>query len=443
MTPRGILAAVLLVLVWGSTAQAQTNSKIKALQKQKKEIQQGIDRSRKEIKSTQKKVDTKMRDINFMSNQIANRQRYIDTMEVHIKRMDDEVECLQRKVTETGRRLDKKKEEYARALRYARANRMVSSPLLFIISAKSVEQMYRRSRYANEYAQHQRRLAEGIVEEQRRLMAEKNDLLRLKDEKHKLMNECMEQKALIQKHQNEEERNVASLRKKQKKLEQEVNKQRQQLASLDKKIDQMIAYELEQARKRAEAARKKAEAEARRKAQQRKQADKSGRKTTAGSSSNKKTGGQIPDEYKWITPQDQVLNSDFVRNKGRLPVPITGSYMLGSRFGTYKVAGLKNVTLDNKGTNYVGKPGAMARSIFNGEVSTIFEFGGTRNVMVRHGSYISVYCNLSSVRVAKGQKVKARDILGTIEDDGSGNCVLHFQLHKEKTKLNPEVWIGR
>ena len=87
--------------------------------------------------------------------------------------MDDEVERLQRKVTETGRRLDKKKEEYARALRYARANRMVSSPLLFIISAKSVEQMYRRSRYANEYAQHQRRLAEGIVEEQRRLMAEK------------------------------------------------------------------------------------------------------------------------------------------------------------------------------------------------------------------------------------------------------------------------------
>ena len=129
------------------------------------------------------------------------------------------------------------------------------------------------------------------------------------------------------------------------------------------------------------------------------------------------------------------MNGNFVRNKGRLPVPITGSYMVGSHFGTYNVPGLKNVRLDNKGTNYVGRSGAMARSIFDGEVSAVFQFGDTKNVLVRHGSYISVYCNLSSVRVSKGQKVKARDILG--------NCVLHFQLRKETQKLNPEVWIGR
>lgn len=109
------------------------------------------------------------------------------------------------------------------------------------------------------------------------------------------------------------------------------------------------------------------------------------------------------------------MNGNFVRNKGRLPVPITGSYMVGSHFGTYNVPGLKNVRLDNKGTNYVGRSGAMARSIFDGEVSAVFQFGDTKNVLVRHGSYISVYCNLSSVRVSKGQKVKARDILGTVE----------------------------
>ena len=99
--------------------------------------------------------------------------------------------------------------------------------------------------------------------------------------------------------------------------------------------------------------------------------------------------------------------------------------------------------LDNKGTNYIGQAGARARSIFDGEVTAIFQFGATKNVLVRHGSYISVYCNLSSVIVSRGQKVKARDILGTVEQDGSGNSVLHFQLRKEKTKLNPEVWIGR
>ena len=73
----------------------------------------------------------------------------------------------------------------------------------------------------------------------------------------------------------------------------------------------------------------------------------------------------------------------------------------------------------------------MARSIFDGEVTAVFQFGDTKNVLIRHGHYISVYCNLSSVRVVKGQKVKARDILGAVDNDGSGNCVLHFQLRKE------------
>ena len=147
---------------------------------------------------------------------------------------------------------------------------------------------------------------------------------------------------------------------------------------MDKKIDQMIAYEVEQARKRAEAARKKAEAEARRKAEkQRKQ----GRNQAASGKKEEKKSSSIPPEYKWITPQDQALNGNFVRNKGRLPVPITGSYMVGSHFGTYNVPGLKNVRLDNKGTNYVGRPGAMARSIFDGEVSAVFQFGDTKNVL--------------------------------------------------------------
>ena len=81
--------------------------------------------------------------------------------------------------------------------------------------------------------------------------------------------------------------------------------------------------------------------------------------------------------------------------------------------------------------------------MFDGEVSAIFKYNGLSNVLVRHGNYISVYCNLSSVSVAKGSKVKARDEIGVIQKDASGNAVLHFQLRKETTKLNPELWLGR
>ena len=103
--------------------------------------------------------------------------------------------------------------------------------------------------------------------------------------------------------------------------------------------------------------------------------------------------------------------------------------------------GLSGVQLDNKGINITGKSGAQARAIFDGEVSAIFSLGGFSNVIVRHGSYISVYCNLSSVRVKKGSLVQTRDIIGEVSTDKSGNAVLHFQLRKETVKLNPEQWI--
>lgn len=437
-------ACVWLVVFWAfcAVADAQSNRKIKALQTKKKEIQKGLVRSQKELKNTENTVIVKMKDINQMANQLENRQRYIDTMEVQLKRMGDQVDVLQQTVDKTTRELEAKKKDYAKALRYASAYRTVSSPLLFVFSSQSFSQMYRRSRYAREYANYQRTLAEEIVEKQNELMAQKNELLRVKAEKNRLLAECVEQKALLQKQHDEEKKNVAGLQKKKKTLQKEVESQRRQLSDLDKKIDQMIAYEVEQARKRAEAARKKAEAEARRKAEQQRKKDK---KTTSSSKTpvTEKKKPASPSSNKWITPQDEALNGSFERNKGRLPVPITGSYMLGSRFGTYNVPGLRNVQLDNKGTNYIGRSGAMARSIFDGEVTAVFQFGDTKNVLIRHGHYISVYCNLSSVRVSKGQKVKTRDILGTVDNDGSGNCVLHFQLRKETTKLNPEAWIGR
>ena len=140
-----------------------------------------------------------------------------------------------------------------------------------------------------------------------------------------------------------------------------------------------------------------------------------------------------------FSSEDRALSSNFESNRGRLPMPITGGYRIVSHFGQYNVEGLKNVTLDNKGINILGSPGAQARSIFNGEVSAVFSFGGQMIVMVRHGKYISVYCNLRSVSVSRGQKVSTRQVLGTV---GSEN-ILQFQLRKETAKLNPESWLGR
>ena len=140
-----------------------------------------------------------------------------------------------------------------------------------------------------------------------------------------------------------------------------------------------------------------------------------------------------------VSTQDRALSRNFESNRGRLPMPITGGYRIVSHFGQYNVEGLKNVQLDNKGINIQGSSGACARAIFNGEVSAVFGFGGTMVVMVRHGSYISVYCNLRSVSVHRGQQVSTRQTLGVVGADN----ILQFQLRKGFSKLNPEAWLGR
>lgn len=136
---------------------------------------------------------------------------------------------------------------------------------------------------------------------------------------------------------------------------------------------------------------------------------------------------------------DRMMNNGFESNRGRLPMPITGSYNIVSHFGQYNVEGLKGVTLDNKGINIMGQNGCQARAVYDGEVSAVLSYGGSTVVMLRHGAYISVYANLKSASVSRGQKVSTRQILGVVGIDN----ILQFQLRKERTKLNPEAWLGR
>lgn len=186
--------------------------------------------------------------------------------------------------------------------------------------------------------------------------------------------------------------------------------------------------------KKAEAAQAAREAEAARRAAERKEEADAARARKEIAEARKDA-----EEAKNVSSVDRMLNSGFEANRGRLPMPITGNYKIVSHFGQYNVEGLRGVTLDNKGINIMGSPGAQARAIYDGEVSAVVGYAGSMIVMVRHGIYISVYCNLQSVNVSRGQKVSTRQALGTVGQDN----ILQFQLRKERAKLNPEAWLGR
>ena len=423
-----------------SSLSAQNSKRVKDLKNQKARLQQDLKKSQNALEKTRSDVKKGQLNIQYLDQEIEVRVRYIHQTETELDSLERLVDSVKCEIQILDSILTVKKNKYTQAMRMAQAYRKVQNPLLFALSAKDVTQMYRRLRYTRQYASFQRALGEDVQAKQIALLERQNRLLALKSEMNQKMRILMEERAKLNRQQVEQKNIVSDLQKKQKGLQQEVADKQSKIVALQKKIDEVVAYEIEQARKKAEEERRRREAEAKRKAAE--AAKKKSQASQAQKPAPAVGGSGGGSSSKWVSPEEQKLNGDFVQNRGRLPVPITGQYMIGAHYGA-NTSAHSHVVLVSKGVNYVGRQGARARTIFDGEVTRVVDFGGTKIVLVRHGSYISVYSNLSSVIVKKGQRLRARDLLGTVGDDGTGNYVLHFQLRKETTLLNPEQWIGR
>lgn len=383
----------------------------------------------------------------LLTGQIEERRKYINTIESDVHILTSEIASLQKQLNKLQRDLKDKKQKYEISVQYMYRNKSVQEKLMFIFSAENLSQTYRRMRYVQEYANFQRLQGMEIERKQKQIAAKKREVEQTKNAKQNLLKQGEAEKIKLEIQEKERQTLLANLQKKQKGIQNEIRKKKRSAEQLNAQIDRLIEIEIEKARKRAEEeARRKAAAEAAAKAAAAKKAE---NKTTGGvtrsksTEKNEDTRKAAPVEKFSLNNEDRQLSGSFERNRGILPVPITGPYVIVSHYGQYVVDGLRNVKLDNKGIDIKGKPGAQARAVFDGEVSAIFQYNGLNNILVRHGNYISVYCNLSSVSVSKGSKVNTRTVLGTIHTDSSGNTVLHFQLRKETAKLNPELWLGR
>ena len=416
-----LLLCLTCLFVWNVSA--QTTQKIKELENQRNELQQQIAESETLLRSTKKDVKSQLDNLALINGQIADRKKYINAIERDVKSLNNEINALQRQLKTLQRDLKDKKDKYESSVQYMYRNKSIHEKLLFIFSADNLSQTYRRMRYVREYANYQRLQAIEIERKQKQVNAKKAELETTREAKEKLLEEGEAEKKKLEKQEKEKQGILNGLKRKQRGIQSEINKKRRSANKLNAQIDRLIEQEIEKARKRAEEEARK-----------------------AGKKPSEKSAGQQPvqkgtvDKFR-MNSEDRQLSGTFESNKGRLPMPITGPYVIVGRYGQYAVT--KNVRLDNKGIDIRGKEGAKARAVFDGEVSAIFKYNGLSNVLVRHGNYISVYCNLSSVSVAKGSKVKAREEIGVVHKDASGNAVLHFQLRKETTKLNPELWLGR
>ena len=454
-----------------NTAEYETSS-IKGLKNERAQIKKQIAAQQQKLRKNERDVKQRLQNLMVINTEIADKRRTIDTIRRDISHLDGNITQLNGQLFELNKELNDRKQKYVKSMRYMHRNRSIQSQLMFIFSAKNFSQMYRRMRFMREYASYQKAQGEEVKAKQAEITQKHKELTATMKQKSNLLYKGEEEKRNLEGKQAEQQNVVNSLQKQQKTIQGIIAEQQKRDAALNAQIDKLVAIEVEKARQRAiaEAKRKAAEeakrleAERKRKAEElaRKQAELARKQKQAEAAKRKAEELRNQEERKAIAEakklereveeakkeqskplvynldsEDRRISGSFESNRGRLPMPITGSYRIVSHFGQYNVEGLKNVRLDNKGINILGSPGAKARSIFDGEVSAVFSMGGVNGVMVRHGSYISVYCNLSSVSVHRGQKVTARQVLGTVGQDN----ILQFQLRKERAKLNPEAWV--
>ena len=506
-------------------APVYTNASIRGLQGQRSQIQKKIKEHAQALKKNQADVKQRLNTLITLNTQIDERQKNIDGIQKDINNINGNIDILNAQLKTLEQQLADRKEKYIQSMRYLAKHRNVQDKLLFIFSAESFTQMYRRLRFVREYADFQKAQGEMVMAKQAQVDGKQTQLKQVKGEKNNLLYKGKKEKEALEGQQEEQKKVVASLQNQQKTIQKVIAEQRQKDAALNAQIDKLVAIEVAKARARAaeevrrkaaakaeaqrkaaEIARKKAEAEAEARENARRiaeakaheaklkaeaaaaaQAAEQARKAQQSADENKKKqvtlataqAAQMKREAaeqaareaeaqrvaverkakvdasrqkqeiaeaqkeaessERLSSMDRMISGGFEANRGRLPMPITGAYKVVSHFGQYNVSGLKGVTLDNKGINIQGNPGCSARAIYDGEVSAVFGYAGSMVVMLRHGSFISVYANLKSVSVSRGQKVKPRQILGAVGTDN----ILQFQLRKETSKLNPEAWLGR
>ena len=400
-----------------SSAQV-TTAEIENLKKEEQSLKSQIANNEKLLKVAKNDVKSQLNNLILINAQLSEQQRYVKQIEREVKRLKRDIRLLEQELGQLATDLAQCKSQYQRAILYMHRNRITQEKWMFVFAAEDYRTMYRRLRYVTEFSKYQR--AQGVIiqEKEEKVRKHQAELNAKKRKQEELLAEGRAQQKKIEENRKERQTVVNKLQKRQKQLTSTLTQQRKKVSDLNKRIDQLIQKEIEAAERR----RKEAERLAKQK----------------GSSPQKKA-----EQLKKDAAADRKLSSNFEANKGKFSAPITGNYVISNRYGTYKVEGLKNVSLNNKGINLTGQRGASARSIFTGEVTAIFNQGGMYNIIVSHGKYLTVYCNLSQVKVKQGQKITTNQILGTIATDDSGNATLQFQVRQGKTTLNPELWIAR
>ena len=384
-----LLAAMMVLPVWAADS-------VKDLQKKQKKLQEEIEQTNQMLKQTKRDENATLNKLQLLGQNIKNQKKLINTLDREITALD--MEMRQLGVTRDSLQvvLSGYKADYAEMIRQTHYARMQQSPLLFLLSSKSFQQLARRARYLQEFAHYRQEQVRRIEDTQAEIDNQNNLLAANKSNKQNALTSRKKEQENLKRDERKQKNMLNQLKSKEKDLSKQLKQQQKKVNELNKKIDDMIRKQTEKASKTS------------------------------------------------LTKEQKLIAGGFEENKGRLPWPVEKG-MISGHYGKQQHPVYSQVTIDNKGIYLQTTAGAKARAVYKGEVTSCFMVGGTYAVIIQHGNYRTVYSNLSKLNVKQGDKVDTKEAIGTIYTDAEQDqkTELYFQIYKDKNILNPELWIAR
>lgn len=385
-----------------SKTSTKTSKSINSLKSEQEKVQKSLKRAQDSLKNTQLSTKKAMREVSRLDQGIEERSKLIQNKNEEILSLQDNISTLEKDILRLELEYASNKEKYVDLIYHAYVQNSSYSKLMFVLSAESFSQAYRRFRYIQNFANLRKLHADEIASNRDELVEKRSLLTEKKAESTLLVQEREAENQKLLEEKDEQNRLLESLKNKEKEFAAELAKQQAAAEKLDQRIKELIEKEAEEAAKRMA----------------------------------KKSDGKAQNVVK-------TENTAFESAKGTLPSPLPSSHITG-RFGVQFHPVLRHVKTNNKGVYVTSEAGAVAKAVYEGEVTQLFSVPGSNNaVIVRHGNYLSVYSNLTNVYVKKGQKVSAGDRIGSVyEDENDDNkTTLFFQIWKEKELQNPEEWV--
>lgn len=383
-----VLSACLLVPAWGES--------VKELQQKQKKLQAEIEQTNKMLKQTKKDESATMNKLQLLNQNIKTQKKLIHTLDSEITALNREMKRLSNTRDSLQVVLERYKGDYAQMVRQSHYARMQQSPLLFLLSSDSFQQLARRTRYLQEFAHFRQEQVRRIENTQAEIDTQNELLETNKADKQAALSSRKREQANLQRDERKQKNMLSQLKTKEKDLNKQIKQKQKKVDELNRKIDDIVRKQTEKASK-----------------------------TT-------------------LTKEQLLIAGGFEANKGRLPWPVEKG-MISGHFGKQQHPVYSQVTMDNKGIYLQTTAGTKARAVYKGEVTSCFMVGGTYAVIVQHGNYRTVYSNLSKLSVKQGDKVDTKQAIGTIFTDPEQDqkTELYFQIYKDKNIQNPELWIAK